>query len=66
MAMQDLYNTLTDEQKRKFENCKSPEELLALANAENFALTPDQLEAASCCWGICGDYACSFQAIAVG
>ena len=66
MAMQDLYNTLTDEQKKKFENCKSPEELLALADAENFVLTPDQMEAASCCWGICGDCTCSFQAIAVG
>ena len=47
MAMQDLFNKLTDDQKKKFENCKTPEELLALAKDEGFELTDDQLEALS-------------------
>jgi hypothetical protein len=48
MAVRDLYNTLSNEQKTRIENCRSPEDLLAFTKAENIALTEDHLEA------ICG------------
>ena len=37
----------TDEQKAKIKACKTPEELMALADAEDFELSPDELEAVS-------------------
>ena len=48
MAVRDLYNTLSDEQKMRIESSRSPEDLLAFLKAENIALTEDHLEA------ICG------------
>ena len=42
----DKFN-LTDEQKAKIKNCKTPEEILELAKAEGVELTPDQLDAVS-------------------
>ncbi|MBR2854665.1 MAG: Fic family protein [Clostridia bacterium] len=48
MAVRDLYNTLSDEQKMKIESSRSPEDLLAFLKAENIAFTEDHLEA------ICG------------
>ena len=62
MAMQDVFSKLTEEQKKKFENCKTPEELLALAKDEGFELTDDQLEALSgggSIWGGCSHSSCS-------
>ena len=47
MAMQELFNNLTDEQKEKFKACKTQEELLKALDEENIELSPDQLEAVS-------------------
>ena len=43
----ELLNGLTDEQIKKVEACKSPEEIIALAKAEGVELTDEQLEAVS-------------------
>ena len=44
---ENILNTLTDEQKKKVEAAKSPEELLAIAKEYGHELTPEQLEAIS-------------------
>lgn len=41
------YGNLTDEQKAKVKACKTPEELVALAQEEGVELTDEQLEAVS-------------------
>ena len=41
------FNDLTEEQKAKALACKSPEELLALAKAEGYDLSDDELDAIS-------------------
>ena len=41
------FNELTDEQKSKFAEAKSPEEILEMAKAEGYELTDEQLEAIS-------------------
>ena len=38
---------MTDEQKAKLQECKTPEEVLELAKAEGYELTDDELEAVS-------------------
>lgn len=51
---ESMLNTLTDEQKNKFEAAQTPEELLSLAKDAGYELSPDQLEAvAGGKW--CGD-----------
>ena len=45
-----ILSTLTDEQKKKIEVARSPEELLALAKETGYELTPDQLESVSGGW----------------
>ena len=47
----ELLKGLTDEQIKKVEDCKSSEEILALAKAEGVELSDEQLEAVS---GGCG------------
>ena len=44
---ENIFNTLTDEQKKKAEAAQSPEELLALARDCGRELTMEQLEAVS-------------------
>lgn len=51
MSEKDLLAGLTPEQIKKARNCKSSEELLALAKAEGIELNDDQLAAVS---GGCG------------
>ena len=43
----ELLKGLTDEQIKKVEDCKSSEEILALAKEEGVVLTDEQLEAVS-------------------
>ncbi len=43
----DLLKGLTEEQIKKVEACKNAEEMLALAKAEGFELSDEQLEAVS-------------------
>ena len=40
---ENIFNTLTDEQKKKVEAAKSPEELLSLAKESGYELSPEQL-----------------------
>ena len=42
---ENILSTLTDEQKKKVEAARSPEELLAIAEEFGQELTPEQLEA---------------------
>ena len=44
---EELLKGLTEEQKNKVKECKSSEEILALAKAEGVTLTDEQLEAVS-------------------
>ncbi len=44
---QELLKGLSEEQIKKVKACKSPEEILSLAQAEGFELTDEQLEAVS-------------------
>ena len=41
---ENILSTLTDEQKKKVEAAKSPEELLALAKEAGYELSPEQLD----------------------
>ncbi|MBQ9041517.1 MAG: Nif11-like leader peptide family natural product precursor [Eggerthellaceae bacterium] len=41
------FSDLTEVQKAKIRECKTPEEMLALAREEGYELTDDQLEAVS-------------------
>ena len=43
----NIFNTLTDKQKKMAEAARSPEELLSIAKEAGQELTPDQLEAVS-------------------
>ena len=59
-------NELTDEQKAKVLACKTPEDILALAKAEGYSLSDEELEAISGGEGklgwnepyVCSNYAC--------
>ena len=41
------YDELSEEQKEKLKNCKTAEEIMALAQAEGYELSDDELEAVS-------------------
>ena len=47
---QNILSTLTDELKKKVEEAKTPEELLAIAKESGRELSPEQLEAVSGGW----------------
>lgn len=47
------FEDLTTQQKEKAIDCKTPEELIALAKEEGIELTDDQLESISGGWDIC-------------
>ena len=48
----ELLKGLTEEQIKKLDDCKNPEEILAIAKEEGFELNDEQLEAVS--GGSCG------------
>ena len=57
---ENILSTLTDEQKKKIEAAKTPEELLALVKEAGYELTQDQLEAVAGGGGWCSkDGPCS-------
>lgn len=41
------FESLTDEQKAKLRECKTPEDLLALAKEENYELSEEELDSIS-------------------
>ena len=47
MALEDRIKALTPEQRARAKQCKSPEELLALAKEYGYELTDDELEGIS-------------------
>ena len=47
MALEDRIKALTPEQRARAKQCKSAEELLALAKEEGYELTDDELEGIS-------------------
>ena len=55
---ENILSTLTDEQKKKIEAAKSPEELLALTKESGYELSPEQLEgiAGGWCPGDCDQF----------
>ena len=67
------FEDLTPEQKEKARACKTPEEILALAKAEGYELSDEELEGVSGGWGkrayncdtnhceahACGSFGCS-------
>ena len=50
---ENIFSKMTDEQKKKVEEAKTPEELLAIAKETGYELSPDQLEAISGGWSPC-------------
>ena len=52
---ESIFSGLTEEQKKKVENAKTPEELLAAAEEAGYELSEEQLQAISGGWG-CDDY----------
>ena len=51
-SLERIFARLSDEQKEQFRNCKDMDEVMKLADKENFELTDDQLEflASGGCW----------------
>ena len=49
---ENIFSNLTEEQKKKVEEAKNPEELLALAKEAGQNLTPEQLEGLAGGWDI--------------
>ena len=47
MAFKNVWDGLTDEQKAKAKDCKSPEDMLSLAKEVGYALSEEELEAIS-------------------
>ena len=55
----EFYESLSDDLKAKVANCKTGEELVALAEKEGIELTDEQLDAISGGGGwLCSDYSC--------
>ena len=61
---ENILNTLTDEQKKKIEAAKSPDELLSLAKESGYELSQEQLsqvsggDGSSWCTIFCPDHDC--------
>lgn len=61
---ENILSTLTEEQKKKIEAAKSPEELLSLTKEAGYELSPEQLDAVSggdgkgWCSIYCPDHVC--------
>ena len=44
MSLESKYKNLSDEVKEKAQNCRTPEEIIALAQEEGYELTDEELE----------------------
>ena len=47
MALEDIYGSLTDEQKQMVKECKTPEDMLALTKKLGYQLSDEELDAIS-------------------
>ena len=56
----NIIDKLTDEQKKKIEAAKTPDELIGIAKEYGHELTPDELESISGAgnWDKCSDFEC--------
>ncbi len=43
-SLKRIYEQLSEEQKEKFRNCNNMDEVMKLANEENFEISEDQLD----------------------
>ena len=43
-SLEEIFEQLTDEQKAMFRNCKSMEEIIALANESDYAFSDEELD----------------------
>ena len=57
-ALKSIYDSLTDEQKEKAKNCKTMDELMALAGKEGLELPDEALDAVS---GGCDVSGCKYD-----
>ena len=57
-SLERIFAQLSDEQKEQFKNCKDIDEVMKLADEENFELTDEQLEflGSGGCLTDCGNY----------
>ena len=55
-SLERIFAQLSDEQKEQFRNCKDMDEVMKLADEENFELTDDQLEFLASGGCGCGDF----------
>ena len=55
-SLERIFAQLSDEQKEQFRNCKDMDEVMKLADEENFELTDDQLEFLAGGGCFCDDY----------
>ena len=57
-SLERIFAQLSEEQKEQFRNCKDMDEVMKLADEENFELTDDQLEflAGGGCDGECKNF----------
>lgn len=53
---ENILNSLTDEQKKKVADAKTPEDLLAIARETGYELSEEQLKAMSGGWDVCPRY----------
>ena len=58
---ENIFSKLTDEQKKKVEEAKTPGELLTIAKETGYELSPDQLEAVSGGWSPCSNYCSDYS-----
>ena len=65
-SVEDIFDSLTDEQKKRASGLRTPEEMLAFAKEEGYELTDDQLETVAGGWTcpdcsgykVCPDHHC--------
>lgn len=55
MALKDVFDDMSEDLKSQLQECKTPEEMFALASEEGVELTDEQLEVVSGGWGDCSD-----------
>ena len=59
-SLSDIFDKLTDEQKARVKNCRNMDEMIALANSENYELSDDVLDslAGGDCGSECPEHGC--------